>query len=109
MVKIALAGATSGIGLAIRQELDAQHTHEYISLVRKRKEDDEKAILVDYTSIEELEETLSAASVHTVISCLSISDKASGLAQLNLIEASSKTSCVKRFLPSEFGADYNDE
>jgi putative NADH-flavin reductase len=108
MIKIALAGATSGIGLAIRQELDAQHTHEYVLLVRKPRPDDGNAIAVDYTSVEELEKALSAASVHTVISCLSIADEASGLAQLNLIKASEQSSSVKRILPSEFGGDYNE-
>lgn len=108
-MRIVLAGATSGIGFAIRQELDAQHLHEYICLVRQPQKDDEKAVVVDYTSTDEIEKTLSAASIHTVISCLSISDEASGAAQLPLIEASHKALCVKRFLPSEFGADSNEE
>ena len=109
MVKIALAGATSGIGLAFRQQLDEHPTHEYITLVRQRNGDDAKAVVVDYTSIEALEETLRTHSIHTVISSLSIADEASGLAQLNLIKSASQAPCVKRFLPSEYGGDYKEE
>lgn len=108
MIKIAIAGATSGIGLAFRQQLDEQNSHEYIILVRKPLDHDPKAVIVDYSSTAALADTLRTYAIHTVISALSISDKASGVAQLRLIEAASQSKCVQRFLPSEFGADYHE-
>ncbi|XP_014557865.1 hypothetical protein COCVIDRAFT_36725 [Bipolaris victoriae FI3] len=108
MVKIALAGGTSGIGLAIHNVLKAEDMHEYVIFTRTPS-DDAKAIVVDYTSTSGLAEALKAQSIHTVISALSIGDESSGQAQLNLIEASVGAGCVKRFIPSEFGADYHKE
>lgn len=108
MVKIALAGGTSGIGLAFQNALKAQDSHEYVIFTRTHS-DDAKAIVVDYTSTSNLAETLRTQSIHTVISAISIGDEASGQAQLNLIEACIGAGCVKRFLPSEFGADYKEE
>lgn len=108
MVKIALAGGTSGIGLAIHNVLKAQDMHEY-AIFTRTPSDDAKAIVVDYTSTSGLAEALKAQSIHTVISALSIGDESSGQAQLNLIEASVGAGCVKRFIPSEFGADYHKE
>ncbi|XP_014556757.1 hypothetical protein COCVIDRAFT_72406, partial [Bipolaris victoriae FI3] len=105
---IAIAGATSGIGLAFRQQLDEQNSHEYIILVRKPLDHDPKAVIVDYSSTAALADTLRTYAIHTVISALSISDEASGVAQLRLIEAASQSKCVQRFLPSEFGADYHE-
>lgn len=46
MVKIALAGSTSGIGLAIYNVLKVQDTHEYV-IFTKTPSDDAKAIVVD--------------------------------------------------------------
>lgn len=108
MVKIALAGGTSGIGLAFQEALKAQDSHQYVLLTRTPR-DDARALVVEYTSISSLAETLKAQSIHTVISALSIGDEASGQAQLNLIEACTVAGCVRRFLPSEYGADYKEE
>ncbi|KAJ5064422.1 hypothetical protein J3E74DRAFT_402878 [Bipolaris maydis] len=83
-------------------------SHEYIILVRKPLHHDSKAVLVDYNSTAALADTLRAHAIHTVISALSISDEASGVAQLRLIEAANQSGCVQRFLPSEFGVDYQE-
>ncbi|KAF5848471.1 hypothetical protein GGP41_005883 [Bipolaris sorokiniana] len=93
MVKIALAGGTFGIGLAIHNVLKVQDTHEYV-IFTKTPSDDAKAIMSTF----DLAETLKAESIHTVISALSIADESSGQAQLNLTEASVGAGCVKRLV-----------
>lgn len=108
MVKIALAGGTSGIGLAIHNALKAQDSHEFVLFTRTLNKH-AQAVVVDYTSVSSLARALKAHSIHTVISAISISDEASGVAQLNLIDGCISAGCVKRFLPSEFGADYKEE
>ncbi|KAJ5022894.1 hypothetical protein PSV08DRAFT_354840 [Bipolaris maydis] len=100
--------STSASETRIQKYSKMQKSHEYIILVRKPLHHDSKAVLVDYNSTAALADTLRAHAIHTVISALSISDEASGVAQLRLIEAANQSGCVQRFLPSEFGVNYQE-
>ncbi|KAF5570957.1 SDR family [Fusarium phyllophilum] len=64
---------------------------------------------VDYSDVSALTSVLESEQVDTVISMLPIDNDESGQAQLNLIEAAEKSTCTKRFLPSEFGMVYTKD
>ncbi|KAH0431055.1 nmra-like family protein [Colletotrichum camelliae] len=108
MVKVAIAGGSSSIGKAIFDAIEKLGVDDAIILGRKAA-GDSKVVVVDYTSIENLTEVLNTNEVHTVISTVSIADDASGMAQMNLIKAAAACQHTKRFMPSEFGAKYDDE
>ncbi|KAG4438707.1 hypothetical protein IFR05_005787 [Cadophora sp. M221] len=108
MNEIALAGGTSGVGHAFWDALEAQQAHAYILLTRKPI-DNPKAVVVDYSDVDALKSVLEAHNVTTIISAISIADGSSGQAQLNLIKAADLSTKTKRFLPSEFGADYTPD
>ncbi|KAK1842843.1 nmra-like family protein [Colletotrichum chrysophilum] len=108
MVKVAIAGGSSSIGKAIFDAIEKLGVDNAIILGRK-KTDDSKLVVVDYTSIESLTKVLDTHQVRTVVSTVSIADDASGMAQMNLIEAAVACQHTKRFMPSEFGANYDDE
>ncbi|KAJ0366379.1 hypothetical protein COL154_003970, partial [Colletotrichum chrysophilum] len=103
-----IAGGSSSIGKAIFDAIEKLGVDNAIILGRK-KTDDSKLVVVDYTSIESLTKVLDTHQVHTVVSTVSIADDASGMAQMNLIEAAVACQHTKRFMPSEFGANYDDE
>ncbi|KAF4872122.1 Oxidoreductase BOA1 [Colletotrichum siamense] len=108
MVKVAIAGGSSSIGKAIFDAIGKLGVDDAIILGRKTT-GDSKVVVVDYTSIQSLTEVLDTHEVHTVISTVSIADDASGMTQMNLIEAAVACQHTKRFMPSEFGAKYDDE
>ncbi|KAF4827475.1 Oxidoreductase BOA1 [Colletotrichum tropicale] len=108
MVKVAIAGGSSSIGKAVFDAIGKLGVDDAIVLGRKAT-GDSKVVVVDYTSIQSLREVLDIHKVHTVISTVSIADDASGMAQMNLIEAAVACQHTKRFMPSEFGAKYDDE
>ncbi|KAJ0332494.1 hypothetical protein COL922a_011448 [Colletotrichum nupharicola] len=108
MVKVAIAGGSSSIGKAIFDAIEKLGVDNAIILGRK-KTDDSKLVVVDYTSIESLTKVLDTHQVHTVVSTVSIADDANSMAQMNLIEAAVACQHTKRFMPSEFGANYDDE
>ncbi|CAI0652976.1 unnamed protein product [Colletotrichum noveboracense] len=84
MVKVAIAGGSSSIGKAIFDAIGKLGVDDAIILGRKTT-GDSKVVVVNYTSIQSLR------------------------AQINLIEAAVACQHTKRFMPSEFGAKYDDE
>ncbi|KAL3298264.1 nmra-like family protein [Colletotrichum asianum] len=108
MVKVAIAGGSSSIGKAIFDAIGKLGV-DYAIILGRKTTGDSNVVVVDYTSIQSLTEVLDTHEVHTVISTVSIADDASGMAQMNLIEAAVACQHTKRFMPSEFGAKYDDE
>ena len=108
MVTVAIAGGSSGIGRAIAQAIVERGKHNVLILSRKPSEY-LTTLVVDYSDVSKLQSVLEEHNVHTVISALSFSNDESVGAQLNLIKASNKAACIKRFMPSEFGAIYKPE
>ncbi|OAL28844.1 hypothetical protein AYO20_09324 [Fonsecaea nubica] len=102
MVKVAIAGGTGGLGRMIVETLEASNEHTYIILTRTQS-DQPRHVFIDYTSIDSISKALDAHDIHTLVSVLSIKSKEQSDAQLNLIRGAARTSCVKRFTPSEFG------
>ena len=105
MVTVALAGATTGLGLTILRHLafSPTNTHEIVLLSRSpqptwtaRGVDVRE---VDYDSNESL--TAALKGVHTVLSLIGGSASALRDGQLALV-AAAKQAGVKRFAPSEF-------
>ena len=109
MIRVAVAGGSSGIGQAIVEGLRAHGGYKVILLSRNSGTAAKQATAVDYTKIENIKAVLEDNDINTVISALPINDDASGIAQLNLIQAASQSGCTQRFLPSEFGMIYREE
>ncbi|KAF5659154.1 SDR family [Fusarium circinatum] len=107
MGKVAVAGGSSGLGRTMVDALEAAKSHDYIVLSRKATGSETRA--VNYSDIDALASLLESEHVDTVISMLPIDNDESGQAQLNLIEAAERSTCTKRFLPSEFGMVYTKD
>ncbi|KAH7020681.1 hypothetical protein B0J12DRAFT_774030 [Macrophomina phaseolina] len=107
-MKVVVAGGTASIGRAIVDSLKSRQGFEY-TIFSRTEHPDPKTIVVDYANIGDLTARLEAEEAYVVISALAIGDETSGQAQLNLIEAASRSKCTKRFLPSEFGIYYAPE
>ncbi|SCO78850.1 uncharacterized protein FRV6_03063 [Fusarium oxysporum] len=107
MGKVAVAGGSSGLGQTMVDALEAAKTHDYIILSRKATGPKTRA--VDYSDVNSLTSLLESEQVGTVISMLPIDNDESGQAQLNLIAAAERSTCTKRFLPSEFGMVYTKD
>ncbi|KAF5609115.1 SDR family [Fusarium subglutinans] len=104
---VAVAGGSSGLGRTMVDALEAAKTYDYIVLSRKANGPETRA--VDYSDINALASLFDSEQVDTVISMLPIDNDESGQAQLNLIEAAERSTCTKRFLPSEFGMVYTKD
>ena len=105
MVTVALAGATTGLGLTILRHLVSSptNTHQIVLLSRSPQPTwTARGVLVrevDYSSLGSLTEAL--AGVHTVLSLIGGSADALRDGQLALVAAATQAG-VKRFAPSEF-------
>ncbi|KAF4449680.1 Isoflavone reductase like protein [Fusarium austroafricanum] len=106
MGKVAVAGGSSSLGRAMVDALEAAKTHDYIILSRKATGPKTRA--ANYSDVTSLTSLLESEEVDVVISTLPIDSDESGQAQLNLIEAANRSTCTKRFLPSEFGMVYTE-
>ncbi|KAL5866726.1 hypothetical protein ACKVWC_010618 [Pyricularia oryzae] len=106
--KIALAGASTGLGASFVDALVEKNVTDFVVLSRKASEDVRK-IAVDYNDVESLQRVLEEHQIETVVSTIAIDTDDSGQAQMNLIAAAEQASCTKRFIPSEFGAIYQEE
>ena len=112
MVKVAIAGASGGVGRAIIQALEGRH--ELITLTRPPTStypsplSQNRSVEVDYNDVEGLTQVLQVHAVHTVICAISLRPDSAGVAQLNLIRAAEQSTVTKRFIPSEFSIPTND-
>lgn len=66
-------------------------------------------IQTDYSSEAELSAILTQYNAHTVISMVSLDWPDVAAAQVRLIKAAAVTDCVKRFMPSEYNIDYDED
>ncbi|MCJ1471954.1 hypothetical protein MMC13_000596 [Lambiella insularis] len=103
MVKVALAGASGGLGLTILKAILDSKRHEVILLSRGPKPElSAKGVAVhpvDYKDHQSLFKALHG--VHTVISAIAALDESLATSQLALLEAAREVG-AKRFAPSEF-------
>lgn len=69
---------------------------------------DEKApvVAVDYNNVDETAQKLASHKVDVVISTISVVDEVSGICQVDLVKAASKSGTVKRFITSEWGTPH---
>ncbi|KAI7917627.1 hypothetical protein M0657_007957 [Pyricularia oryzae] len=98
--KIALAGASTGLGASFVDALVEKNVTDFVVLSRKASEDVRK-IAVDYNDVESLQRVLEEYQIETVVSTIAIDTDDSGQAQMNLIAAAEQASCTKRFIPSD--------
>ncbi|GJC87178.1 oxidoreductase swnN [Colletotrichum liriopes] len=107
MVVVAVAGGTGGLGKTVIEQLLVSGKHEILVFSRKapteQTNDGIKLILVDYSNVASLVETLDSNNVETVISTIGLHTEETEKAQLNLIQAAKQSKFTKRFMPSEFG------
>lgn len=64
---------------------------------------------VDYSDIDHLVSVLEANEIDTVISAFAVEGDSLAMAQLNLIEAATKSKPTRRFIPSAFAIPYPEE
>ncbi|KAM0346960.1 hypothetical protein HYE67_002896 [Fusarium culmorum] len=107
MRKVAVAGGSSGLGRTMVDALREAKTHKFIILSRTDTAPDTRA--VSYSDTNALVSLLESEQIDTVLSFLPIDNDESGQAQLNLVEAASRSKSTKRFLPSEFGMVYRED
>ncbi|CAG8424836.1 unnamed protein product [Penicillium salamii] len=106
MINVAVAGGTTAIGGAIVKALEKDGSHHCVILSRSTS-NDPRILSVDYSDPESLQRILEEHNIHTVISAVTLQTDVSGQSQLNLIEAADRSKVTKRFMPSEFGANYD--
>ncbi|OAF62147.1 hypothetical protein VC83_01439 [Pseudogymnoascus destructans] len=109
MVRVAVAGGTSGLGRLVVDAIVATKKHDVFVLSRKESDvfaskPNVKLFAVNYAVPATITAVLEKNRVGTVISCLHLNSKEASDVQLNLIEGVGKT--VERFAPSKFGLDY---
>lgn len=108
MVKVALAGGSGAIGKTILDVLSQKDSeHEFITLSRKHSQPltGHTSVQVDYNDVDGLRQHLEANQIEVVIAPFHMSMGALQ-AQLNLIEAASRSKCTCRFVPSSFAIPY---
>lgn len=105
MVRLAIAGGTGAIGRTILDSLEANVRHEAVILSRKESIGKQRVVQVDYQDISALQSRLEENNVEVVIATFHMSSGALQ-AQLNLIEAASRSKCTKRFIPTSFAIPY---
>lgn len=109
MVVVAVAGGSDGIGKVITNAIKSDGVHECLTLSRKPVSGDDSIVALDYDDIDSMKATLESHNIHTIVSGISMWGDAGGQSQMNLIEAADRSTCTKRFIPSEFGPKYTEE
>jgi putative NADH-flavin reductase len=106
MVVVAIAGGTGNVGRTIVDVLSESTEHEIIILARNTPEVSLVApvYVIDYNDIPGVTELLASQNVHTVISTISVTTEVTSAAQVNLIKAAVKSSTIKRFISTGWGA-----
>lgn len=59
-------------------------------------------VAVDYNDVSSIARRLEENAVHTIISTLPMTSEECSQSQVNLIRAADKSTCTKRFIPSEY-------
>ncbi|KAA8575024.1 hypothetical protein MFRU_002g03460 [Monilinia fructicola] len=114
MVKVAVAGGTGGVGHAIVDALKEQSQHEFILLSRNDNptfaaENKVNVVKIDYSDVSSISKVLDEHNIHTVISALCIVSQEHSDSQVNLVHAAAASKSVKRFVPSEYGSNYEEK
>jgi hypothetical protein len=74
---------------------------------KKEKEIGARMISADYTDVEALTKVLEDSKIHTVISTLPLLGTAQH--ELNLVAAADKSSTTRRYVPSTWVIDFEDD
>lgn len=127
MVNVAIAGGTGGVGRTIFEVLS---TSKHTGFVLSRKvpillslpisipldayciqwsSEFNNVLPVDYSNIDHLVSVLEANQIDTVISAFAVEGDSLAMAQLNLIEAATRSKSTRRFIPSAFAIPYPEE
>ena len=134
MVHVAVAGGTGSVGRTLVEAIVETGRHEVFVMSRKVRlgegigatfsampliHDQEthvfsqqsavKLLITDYSSVDAIARILSQNKIHTVISTLSGLTPDVAEAELRLIRGAAASTTVKRFAPSEFGFDYDQD
>ncbi|KAF2163835.1 hypothetical protein M409DRAFT_26015 [Zasmidium cellare ATCC 36951] len=110
MVNIAIAGGNGLIGRTIKEVLQEQDKHKVFTLTRQDPDaSDQRTLKVDYQDVEAVKTALEQNDIHTVICAFTMEGDALQTSHLSLIEAASKSSTTKRFVPTSFAIAYPKE
>ncbi|PGG95147.1 hypothetical protein AJ79_08200 [Helicocarpus griseus UAMH5409] len=112
MAIIAVSGGTGKLGRAIVEALKS--TGYQVKILARSanaelsKEIDVPIIPVDYANVDSLTAVLEENKINVAISTILLTGEAQSTAQLNLIEAATRSYTTKRFIPSDFGIIYTE-
>ena len=135
MVHVAVAGGTGNVGRTLVEAIVETSRHEVFVLTRKVRlvegigtaffpatpliygqetrvfsvQPAVKLLVMDYSSVDAIASIFSQNKIHTVISTLSGLTPDVAEAELHLIRGAAASTTVKRFAPSEFGFDYDQD
>ncbi|KAM3516613.1 hypothetical protein NHJ13051_009742 [Beauveria bassiana] len=109
---VAVAGGTGKLGRAIVDGINGAGNSDVVVLARQ--ENDEKAkeigariVAVDYSNPDAIALVLEQHDIETVVSALS--SQSPPEQELNLIKGADKSSVTRRYIPSIWGIQYNEE
>ncbi len=100
MVRVAIAGGSGGVGQVCAEAL-TKSGHTVTILSRSMKGG---ATRVDYCDIQGIANALEHHNIEVVICTFYMFNEDAQFSEINLVKAAVKAGCVKRFIPSEFGA-----
>lgn len=135
MVRVVVAGGTGSVGRTLVDAIIETGRHEVFVLSRKvrlldgigstffpampltkhqethtfSEQSSVTSLLTNYNSVDAIARILSQNEIHTVISTLSGLTPDVAEAELRLIRGAAASTTVKRFAPSEFGFDYDQD
>lgn len=69
---------------------------------KRQTQDGTVSIAVNYNDVGSIACRLEENAVHTIISTLPMTSEECSQSQVNLIRAADKSTCTKRFIPSEY-------
>ncbi|KAK4503495.1 hypothetical protein PRZ48_004410 [Zasmidium cellare] len=112
MVNIAIAGGNGLIGRTVHEVLQEEGKHNVFILTRKKSgpsNPDQQTIAVDYQDVETVKTVLEENNIHTVICTFTMEGNALEKSHLSLVEAASRSSTTKRFIPTSWAIMYPKE
>ncbi|RSL93245.1 hypothetical protein CDV31_014805 [Fusarium ambrosium] len=114
MVIVAVAGGTGGLGKTVLENLQLHGSHHKVFVLGRKTPTEPLPgsptfLEVDYADAKSLIATLQDYAIDTVISTINLETDAGSQSQLNLIAAADKCQTTRRFIPSEFVSQLDED
>ncbi|WAO96127.1 NmrA domain-containing protein [Fusarium falciforme] len=114
MAIVAVAGGTGGIGKSVLEHLQHHGSHHKVFVLGRKTPTEPLPgsptfLEVNYADVSSLVTTLQDYAIDTVISTINLETDAGSQSQLNLIAAADKCQTTRRFIPSEFVSQLDED